>query len=184
MIFTAAKLEGAFVVELERRCDERGFFARTFCQKEFEAQALSARFVQCNTSFNHSQATLRGLHYQQPPWKEVKLVRCTMGAIYDVIIDLRPESSTRGQWFGIELNADNRKMLYVPEGVAHGYLTLSSDTEVFYQVSQFYNPEAESGVRWNDPTFKIEWPLRPKVISDKDRSFPDFGARTELVQAR
>ena len=175
MIFTETSLKGAFIIELERIEDARGFFARTWCQKEFEAHGLSTRLVQCNVSFNKKPGTLRGMHYQTTPHEEAKLVRCTSGVIYDAIIDLRPESPTYLQWIGAELTADNRRMLYVPENFAHGYQTLTHDTEIFYQVSQFYSPESERGVRWNDPAFGIEWPETENIIvSEKDKDWPDY----------
>ncbi len=175
MIFRETELKGAFIIELEKLEDARGFFARAWCQKEFEAHGLTARLVQCNLSFNKKRGTLRGMHYQAAPYEEVKLVRCTRGAVYDVIIDLRPESPTYKQWLGVELTADNYKMLYVPEGFAHGYQTLTDDAEVFYQVSQFYTPASERGVRWDDPAFGIEWPeTDTRIISDKDESWPDY----------
>jgi dTDP-4-dehydrorhamnose 3,5-epimerase len=175
MIFRETELSGVFVIDLEPREDERGFFARAWCQKEFEANGLSSRLVQCNLSFNHRKGTLRGLHYQEEPFAEVKLVRCTRGAIYDVIVDLRRNSATYRQWIGVELSADNRRMLYVPEGFAHGYQTLEDETETFYQVSEFYSPGAERGVRWNDPAFHISWPdVETRIMSDKDASWPDF----------
>lgn len=174
MIFTETFLKGAFIVEPEKREDERGFFARTWCQREFRDYGLNTSLVQCNISFNKRKGTLRGMHFQTPPYEEAKLVRCTMGAIYDVIIDLRPNSDTFKKWFALELSSENRKMLYVPEGFAHGFVTLTDNTEVFYQMSQFYHPEYAAGVRWDDPAFNISWPLDVKVISDKDRSYPDF----------
>jgi dTDP-4-dehydrorhamnose 3,5-epimerase len=174
MIFTELTLNGAYLVELKKLEDHRGFFARAFCQREFEQQGLNPRLVQCNISFNPARATLRGIHYQRAPYAEVKLVRCTRGAIYDVIIDLRPGSTTYRQWQGIGLSADNRRMLYVPEGFAHGYLSLADESEVLYQVSEFYSSGAESGIRWNDPAFAIRWPIEPRVISAKDRAHPDF----------
>jgi dTDP-4-dehydrorhamnose 3,5-epimerase len=163
------------VVDLEKREDERGFFARAWCRDEFAQAGLSTDIVQCNVSFNHHQGTIRGMHYQTAPHEEVKLVRCTRGAVYDVIIDLRPESKTYMSWIGVELTAENRRMIYVPEGFAHGYQTLCDDVETFYQVSAFYTPGAEQGIRWDDPAFAIEWP-EPKeiVISEKDRSWPEF----------
>jgi len=176
MRFTATVLPGAFLVDVERHVDERGFFARSWCQQEFEAQGLNGRLVQCNISRNAHRHTLRGMHYQAMPHAEVKLVRCTMGAIYDVIIDLRPDSSTRGQSFGAELSASNHRALYIPEGFAHGFLTLTDDSEVFYQMSEFYHPEAARGVRWDDPAFGIEWPQRPAVISARDAAYPDYNA--------
>ncbi len=174
MIFTETFLKGAFIVEPKKREDERGFFARTWCQREFRDYGLNTSVVQCNISFNKRKGTLRGMHFQTPPYEEAKLVRCTMGAIYDVIIDLRPDSDTFKKWFALELSSENRKMLYVPEGFAHGFVTLTDNTEVFYQMSQFYHPEYAAGVRWDDPAFNISWPLDVKVISDKDRSYPDF----------
>lgn len=174
MIFTSTQLEGAFIVELEKLEDERGFFARSWCQREFEAHGLNPRLVQCNISLNKKQGTLRGIHYQAPPYEEAKLVRCTAGSIYDVIIDLRPESPTYQKYTAELLTAHNHKMLYVPEGFAHGFLTLEDNCEVFYQMSEFYAPEHSKGVRWNDPVFGIEWPMAPCIISERDRSYPDF----------
>jgi dTDP-4-dehydrorhamnose 3,5-epimerase len=172
VIFSETALRGAFAIDLERLEDERGFFARTWCQQEAEAVGLKPRWVQCNISFNRVRGTLRGMHYQAPPYEEAKLIRCTMGSIYDVIIDLRPESATYRQHIGMVLSAQNRKMLYVPQGFAHGFLTLEDNTEVFYQMSEFYAPGYGRGVRWNDPTFGIQWPIEVQVISDRDRSFP------------
>jgi dTDP-4-dehydrorhamnose 3,5-epimerase len=175
MIFTELPIPGAFVIDLERRDDARGFFARAWCANEFADQGLSTRLVQCNISFSTRQGTLRGMHFQRDPHAEVKLVRCTRGAVYDVIIDLRPASQTYMQWLGVELSADNRRALYVPEGFAHGYQTLVDDTETFYQVSEFYAPQAEGGVRWNDPAFGIEWPYpETALVSAKDASWPDY----------
>ena len=174
MIFTATELRGAYMIDLEKLGDDRGFFARAWCQKEFANHGLNLNLVQANLSFNAAKATLRGMHYQVTPYREAKLVRCIKGAIYDVIIDLRPDSPTYKRWLGVELTANNYKMLYVPEAFAHGYQTLADDSEVFYQVSQLYSPTAERGVRYNDPVFGIEWPLEPQVISDKDQQWPDF----------
>ena len=175
MIFEETKLAGAFVVDLERREDPRGFFARSWCADEFADHGLSTQVVQANVSFNPRRATLRGMHFQRAPHAETKLVRCTQGAIYDVVIDLRPESDTYREWLGVELTQENRRALYVPEGFAHGYQTLVPDAEVFYQVSEFYTPDAEGGVRWDDPAFGIEWPEPGSAfLSDKDRSWPDF----------
>ena len=171
MIFIETKLKGAYIIEPERLEDERGFFARTWCEDEFAAHGLNPRLVQCNISFNKKKGALRGMHYQVAPYEEAKLVRCTKGAIYDVIIDLRFNSPTHKQWFAVELTAENRKMLYVPEGFAHGFQTLEDDSEVFYQMSEFYHPECARGVRWNDPAFRIEWPIKIAVISLKDQSF-------------
>ena len=174
MIFTATRLKDAYILDLEKLEDHRGFFARVWCQKEFADQGLTPRMVQANLSSNSTKATLRGLHYQVAPYSEAKLVRCLKGALYDVIIDLRPDSPTYKQWLGVELTAENYKMLYVPEGFAHGFQTLTDDTQVFYQVSQCYTPGAERGVRYDDAAFGIEWPLATCVISDKDKSWPDY----------
>lgn len=174
MIFTETELKGAFVIEPERREDERGFFARAWDQQEFEARGLNPRLVQSNISFNKKKGTLRGMHYQVPPYEEAKLVRCTKGSIYDAIVDLRSHSPSFKQWLGVELTEDNHRMLYVPEGFAHGYLTLEDDTEVLYQVSEFHAPEFARGVRWDDPAFGISWPADVRVILERDRQFPDF----------
>jgi len=174
MIFIETQLKGAFIIKPERLEDERGFFARTWCQREYEAHGLNSRLVQCNISFNEKAGTLRGMHYQAAPYEEAKLVRCTQGAIYDAIIDLRPESPTFKQYTAIVLTAQNRKMLYVPEGFAHGFLTLEDHTEVFYQMSEFYAPEYARGIRWNDPAFNIQWPADVQIISDRDQNLPDF----------
>lgn len=169
------KLKGAFVIEPERFDDERGFFARSFSEKEFESHGINTRMAECNISFSKKRHTIRGMHFQLAPFAQAKLVRCTMGAIYDVIIDLRPESPTFKQWIGEELTADNRRLLYVPAGFAHGFQTLADDTEVFYQVSNFYAPGNEGGVRWNDPSFGIEWRgTEDIVINARDQSYPDF----------
>lgn len=169
MIFKETKLKGAYIIELEPLKDERGFFARTFCRDEFEKHGLNPCVAQCNISYNKKRGTLRGMHYQIAPYEEAKLVRCTMGAIYDVMVDLRPESPTFKQWVGEELTVKNCKMLYIPEGFAHGYLALEDNTTVFYQVSQFYNQECESVLRWDDPDIQIEWPKTEKlIISRKD----------------
>lgn len=174
MLFTATELAGAYIVDLERREDERGFFARTWCQHEFEQQGLVARIAQANMSYNHTRGTLRGMHFQRPPFAETKLVRAVRGAIYDVIVDLRPDSPTYKGWIGVELTADNRRALFVPEGFAHGFQTLEDNTDVIYQVSAFYTPGAEGGLRHDDPAFAIRWPLPVTVISDKDAGWPDF----------
>jgi dTDP-4-dehydrorhamnose 3,5-epimerase len=174
MKFQETKLAGVFEIHLDPLADERGFFARSWCQREFENHGLNAHLVQCNISFNVAEATLRGLHYQSPPFAEAKLVRCTSGAVYDVAVDLRPQSSSSGQWLGVELTAANRTMLYIPEGLAHGFLTLQPNTEVFYQMSEFYDPASARGIRWNDPAFNIEWPREAQVISERDRSYPNF----------
>ena len=174
MIFIETGLKGAFVINPERLEDERGFFARTWCRREFKDYGIDTEFVQCNISFNKKKGTLRGIHYQVHPCTEAKLVRCTMGAILDVMIDIRPQSSTYKHWISVELTHKNRKMLYIPKGFAHGFLTLMDDTEVFYQMSEFYKPEYARGIRWNDPVFNIDWPDEVVVISDRDRNYPDF----------
>jgi dTDP-4-dehydrorhamnose 3,5-epimerase len=175
VIFEESSIKGAFIIEPERIEDARGFFARAWCKREFEEHGLNPFLVQCNLSFNKSRGTLRGMHYQRAPYQETKLVRCTRGAVYDVIIDLRPESPTYLEWLGIELTEENRKMLFVPEGFAHGYQTLADNTEVFYPVSQFYSPESVRGVRWDDPVFAIKWPQTDDlVISEKDKSWVDY----------
>jgi dTDP-4-dehydrorhamnose 3,5-epimerase len=174
MIFTETKLKGAFVIEVQKFEDDRGFFGRTFCQKEFEKAGLNPNVAQANVSFNRKKGTLRGMHYQAAPHGEIKLVRCTRGAIYDVIIDVRPDSPTYKQWVGVTLKEGAYTMFYVPEGFAHGFQTLEDETEVIYQVSQFYTPGSERGIRYNDPVFRIDWPLDVQVISDKDRSWPDY----------
>jgi dTDP-4-dehydrorhamnose 3,5-epimerase len=174
MIFTACRVRDAYLIDLDHKVDERGFFARSYCRNEFAAQGLHPDFVQSNLSFNNRRGTLRGMHYQVRPNEEIKLIRCLTGAIYDVIVDLRPTSPTYKQWIGVELDADKRRMLYSPAGFAHGYLTLADNTEVLYQVSAFYSPESERGVRWNDPAFNIQWPMQPEVISSRDRQHPDF----------
>jgi dTDP-4-dehydrorhamnose 3,5-epimerase len=175
MIFKDTGLPGAYVVEPERLEDSRGFFARAWCQKEFEKAGLEANFVQCNLSFNTSKGTVRGMHFQKHPYQEVKLVRCTRGEIFDVIVDLVPTSVTYSKWFGIHLTEKNHTMLYVPKNYAHGYQTLCDGSEVFYQVSQFYVPGSEEGLRWDDAELSIQWPINEKVtISEKDKNWPDF----------
>lgn len=174
MIFEALRLPGAFLIDLELRKDERGFFARAFCQKEFAAHGLKTEMVQANLSQNVSKGTLRGMHYQRSPFAEVKVVRCTHGSIHDVILDIRPESPTYRKWLAVELSRENRRALYVPEGFAHGYQALEDDTEVLYLVSQFYTPSHEAAIRWNDPQFGIEWPLADPILSPKDAVHPDF----------
>lgn len=179
MLFTETQLKGAYVIDLEPREDERGFFARTWCAQEFETLGLNPRVVQCNISFNKKRGTLRGMHYQADPYKEAKLVRCTRGAIYDVIIDLRVASPTFRQWLSIELTAENRRAVYIPEDFAHGFQTLAEDTEVFYQMSEFFHPECARGIRWDDPMFRIEWPIANVIISQKDNSYSFFGKEKE-----
>jgi dTDP-4-dehydrorhamnose 3,5-epimerase len=176
MKFDETRLPGVFEMHLAPYSDERGWFARTWCQKEFESRNLNPRVVQCSVSFNLRKGTLRGVHYQAAPFPEAKLVRCTMGAIYDVVVDLRPQSSTFRDWIGVRLTAENRNMVYVPEGCGHGFLTLEDNTEVFYQMSEFYHPDLARGVRWNDPAIGIVWPDAVQVISERDRTYPDLGA--------
>ncbi len=174
MLFKETRLKGAYVIEPERMADSRGFFARTWCQREFEAHGLETRLVQCNISYNRKKGTLRGMHFQSAPFEEVRLVQCTKGSIFDVIIDLRPGSSTIRQWIGEQLTSENHRMLYVPKGFAHGFITLEDHSEVFYQMSEFYAPDHARGVRSNDPAFGIQWPIEVKVISDRDNSYPDI----------
>lgn len=170
MRFTETKLKGAFIIDIEPRGDERGFFARSWCMDEFEKLGLNPRLSQCNISFNKKRGTLRGLHYQVEPYPEAKLVRCTMGAIYDVIIDLRADSPTFKQWMSVELTSENRRALYVPENFAHGFQTLTDSSEVFYQMSEFYHPECARSVRWNDPAFGVEWPISAYIVSERDQN--------------
>lgn len=174
MIFKETRLVGAYVIDLEKIEDERGFFARSWCQREFAAMSLDAKLVQCNISHNHRRGTVRGLHYQLPPAAETKLVRCTRGAMFDVIIDLRPNSPTFLQWLGVELSADKYIILYVPKGFAHGFQTLVDNTEVFYQMSEFYAPELAGGLRWDDPQLGIDWPLPVSVMSQKDQLYSNL----------
>lgn len=171
MLFTETKLKGAFVVDAERREDNRGFFARTWCREEFAALGLSTEMAQCSVSFNIKRGTLRGMHYQAHPHQETKLVRCTQGAVYDVILDLRVDSATYRQWTALELTAENRRMVYVPAGVAHGFQTLTDDAELLYQMSETHHAESARGVRWNDPAFGIEWFIEPVNLSYKDASY-------------
>ena len=172
MKFTKTKLTSAYIIEVEEISDSRGFFARSWCQREFEEFGIKSNFVQANISFNCQKGTLRGLHYQNAPHAEAKLMRCTKGAIYDVAVDLRPDSPTFCEWVGAELTAENHRMLLVPEGFAHGFQTLEDDTEVSYQVTEFYTPKAEGGARYDDPAFGISWPLEVTVLSDKDANWP------------
>ena len=193
MLFKETKLKGAYIIEMETINDERGFFARSFCVREFEKYGLNSRIMQCNISYNKKKGTVRGMHYQTAPHQEAKIVSCTKGSVFDVIIDLRPDSPTYCQWFAIELTAHssplpshssetahcspltaNYKMLYIPEGFAHGFQTLEDDTVVYYQMSEFYHPECVRGVRFNDPAFGIEWHLTINAISEKDMRYPDF----------
>jgi dTDP-4-dehydrorhamnose 3,5-epimerase len=174
MLFTETRLAGAFVIGLDRKEDARGYFARTFCAQEFEAHGLNPRVVQCNMSYNKRQGTLRGMHWQAPPSTEAKLVRAMRGAVLDVIVDLRPGSPTYLQHVAIELSAGNGQMLYIPEGFAHGFQSLEDETEVFYQMSEFYAPDQARGARWNDPAFGIAWPLPDPIMNERDRTWPDF----------
>lgn len=174
MRFISTSLVDAYLIEPEPIVDERGFFARSYCQHEFASKGIHASPVQCNISYNRTRGTLRGMHFQRPPNAEAKLVHCISGAIYDVIIDLRQNSPSFMLWMGFELTADNHKMLYIPEGFAHGFQTLVDETTVFYQMFNFFSPNSAGGVRWNDPTFAIEWPLDGPIISDRDSNYPDF----------
>ena len=178
MIFEETRLAGAFIIHAELHEDARGFFARTWCRQEFEEHGLNPRLVQCNISFNLKKGTLRGMHYQEAPREEAKLVRCTMGSICDVIVDLRADSPTFSEHVAVTLSAENRKMLYVPEKFAHGFITLVDNTEVFYQMSEFHSQENARGFRWNDPFFGIRLPLEVGVISERDGAYPDFRVRT------
>ncbi len=180
MIFKETELSGAFIIEADPIIDDRGFFSRVWCKKEFEEHGLDASVVQCNMSYNLNKGTLRGMHFQKSPYSETKYIRCVKGAFYDVIIDLREESKTYGKWFGIELSEQNKKALYVPKGFAHGFQTLEADTYVYYQVTEFYTPGAEGGIRWNDPEFNIIWPIKePIIITDKDNSWPLYKAASK-----
>jgi dTDP-4-dehydrorhamnose 3,5-epimerase len=175
MILTETAIPGAFIIDLERREDRRGFFARVACVDEFAAHGLTFTPIQASVSWNIRRGTLRGLHYQAPPHAETKMVRCTAGAIYDVLLDIRPKSPMYGRWLGVELNAENRRSLLVPEGIAHGFQTLANGTEVYYQMTRRYNSNATRGIRWNDPTLGIDWPLRDiAFLSDSDGALPDF----------
>lgn len=177
MLLIPTPIPGAYVIEPERRADDRGFFARTFCAREFRANGLNPEMVQCSVSFNLQRGTLRGMHWQEEPHAEDKLVRCSMGAIYDVIIDLRQDSPTFLQHHSVELTQENRLAFYVPRGCAHGFQTLMNNTEVFYQMTQYYAPEAARGARYDDPAFGIAWPEPVQMISDRDRTYPDFTVR-------
>jgi dTDP-4-dehydrorhamnose 3,5-epimerase len=172
--FTPTKISGTYIIDIIRLEDNRGFFGRTWCQREFDEHELNSQFVQCNISFNIKCGTIRGMHYQIHPFEEAKLVRCTMGAIYDVIIDLRPHSPTYKNWLAIEMTAESRRALYIPEGTAHGFQTLTDNAEVFYQMSEFHQPDAGRGIRWNDPEFNIDWPINKIVISEKDSGYPNW----------
>lgn len=174
MIFQPTPLAGAYTIDLEKRGDDRGFFARVFCQREFSDHGLESQFVQVNNSLSGKKGTLRGMHYQLPPFSEVKVLRCIKGSLFDVIVDLRPDSPTFKKWFGAELTAENRRMMYVPRGFAHGLITLEDSTEVLYLVSAFYSQENERGLRFDDPTIGIHWPMTPMEVSAKDRTWPDL----------
>lgn len=175
MRFTETAIVGAFIIEMEAVQDDRGFFSRTWCQKEFAANGLNSSLVQCNLSYNRRKGTLRGMHYQATPYGETKLVSCVRGSIYDVILDLRKDSRTYKQWCSINLYQGDRKSLYIPEGVAHGFLTLDDDTEVFYQMSEYYHSDSARGVRWDDPQFKINWPIEDGlIISDRDKNYSRY----------
>ena len=183
MIFSETRFAGAYCIEPERREDHRGFFARLWCQRELEEHGLTSQLAQLNVGFTVHKGGIRGMHFQIAPRQEVKIVRCTRGALFDVIVDLRPTSATYRRWIGMELTAENHRMLYVPEGCAHGYQTLIDDTELCYMASEFYVPDGARGVRYNDPAFGIEWPLAVTSISDADRSWPDYAARAVRAAA-
>jgi dTDP-4-dehydrorhamnose 3,5-epimerase len=172
VIFSETELAGAYTIDIERHEDARGFFARSFCVEEFAEYGLTTHWVQSNVSFNEHQATMRGMHWQSPPHEEVKLVRCTQGSIFDVIVDVRAGSATTGRWVGVELSAQNRRMLYIPGGFAHGFLTTADKTEVFYEMSSPHVPDAARGFCWNDPQLDIAWPGPVNVISDRDAGYP------------
>jgi len=174
MTFTETRIPGAWIVDIEAIRDDRGFFAMTWLPGEFQSRGLDPALAQCNLAWNDKRGTLRGMHYQREPHTQAKLVRCTRGAIFDVVVDLRPGSPTYRHWTGVELTQDNRRMLFIPGGLAHGYITLADETEVFYQTSSPWERQAEGGVRWNDSAFGIEWPLAPKVISERDATWADF----------
>jgi dTDP-4-dehydrorhamnose 3,5-epimerase len=174
MIFTKTNLEGAFIIEIQKLGDERGFFARTYCQREFREHGLNPNLVQCNISYNKKIGTLRGMHFQAHPHWEAKLVHCMRGSIHDIIVDLREGSPTYKQHIGVTLTAEKHNQLYVPEGFAHGFITLEDDTDVFYQMSEFYTPAAGRGFHWNDPAFGFRWPMEPQIISERDANSPDF----------
>jgi dTDP-4-dehydrorhamnose 3,5-epimerase len=182
MKFAETKLKGAYIIDVEPRGDDRGFFARAWCHNEFAELGLDTRVAQANISFNKDKGTVRGMHWQMPPFAETKLVRCIRGAVYDVIVDLRQDSPTFLQWMGVELSAENRRIILVPEGFAHGMQTLVDEAEVYYQVTEFYAPEAERGARYNDPAFGIEWPLPVGTQSEKDASWPDFDAEQSAIR--
>lgn len=180
MIFNEQKIPGLYTVELDKIGDDRGFFARFFCKNEYDELGLDNEVVQMNTSFTKDKYTLRGMHYQIPPKSETRIVRCLKGSVYDMVLDLRPESPTFGKSFGIELSAENRKMTYIPKGCAHGFMTLEEDTEILYLVTEFYSPDNERVIRWDDPSFSMEWPVEPKHLSEKDKTAEDFNKEYHL----
>ncbi len=180
MKFNPTNLAGAYTIDLIKKEDERGFFARFFCINEFDNEGIDRNIVQINNSLSKDTGTLRGIHYQLSPKAETKIVRCIKGSLWDVIVDLRPESPTFLQWFGETLSAENRKMMFVPKGFGHGFITLEEDTEALYLVTEFYSPENERGIRWNDPAIGIEWPIVPNVVSEKDSNHPDFSIKISL----
>jgi dTDP-4-dehydrorhamnose 3,5-epimerase len=183
MKFLPTKLPGVWIVDLEKHEDERGFFARSWCRREFEERGLNPNLVQCSVSFNHKKGTLRGMHYQIAPHEEARLVRCTRGAIYDVAVDLRPTSPTRKQWLAVELTADSGRALYIPEGFAHGFQTLSDNTEVFYQMSEFYFPELSRGILYCDPALAIPWPVANLILSRRDQAFSCFDQFASIINS-
>lgn len=182
MTFEETRISGAFLIGLEPIEDERGLFARTFCEREFAAHGIEMRIVQCSVSRNRRAGTLRGMHYSVAPAAERKVVRCTRGRIYDVLVDVRPGSATRHAWFGVELSAENGRALYIPEGIAHGFVTLDDDVDVVYQMSEFYDPSCSRGVRWDDPAFSIDWPRTVDVIAERDSGYPDISDRVARSQ--
>jgi len=177
MIFEKTDFEGVYIIEIEKQIDERGFFARSWDKNDFEENGLNSKLTQCNISLNNKKGTLRGMHYQIKPYQETKLIRCTQGRLFDVIIDLRIDSKSFKKWLNIELNEENYKMLYVPEGFAHGFQTLEDNTEIFYQMTQNYMPNFANGIRWNDPMFNINWPIKEPILSEKDQRFTDFNQK-------
>jgi dTDP-4-dehydrorhamnose 3,5-epimerase len=181
MIITEVPLHGAYLIGLEKHEDERGFFARAYCEREFAAHGLATRIAQASSSFSAHKGTLRGIHYQLAPKAETKVVYCLRGALHDIILDLRLDSPTFGQNFGADLTAENRCMMYVPKGFAHGFLTLTENTEAFYLIDEFYDPDYGRGIRWNDPKFAIQWPAKPVVISERDRNYRDFDPTWHLT---
>ena len=180
MIFNETALLGAYIIEPERLEDHRGFFGRIWCNNELKQKGLQHKLAQSNVGFSYRKGPMRGLHFQKAPHAEVKIVRCTRGAIFDVIVDLRPESPSYKRWFGVQLDEENRKMIYVPEGFAQGYITLAENTEIYYHTSEFYNPSSAIGIRYNDPEFGIVWPTEITVISEQDREWPDYQSRSRV----